>query len=438
MKNLSNLLFLTFFLIFCLVQSSVLAQWTVVLDQTQTTQLNCLAVVNADTVLAGGNNQIMRTCDGGATWQNVLPGSIEIDVFDMEVTGHSVYASGNGKILKTNDNGANWSIVRQSPAAMYKKLSFVSYSPTKQKDYDESIGLVFAKGPAADTLLRTTDGGISWQAVSFDFPAYITTEGYSIQMVDQYTGYLMTDSLYKTIDSGLTWTKMPSYGAFTNFLPSNYPTTGNILGFANSNVGIIINYYYNEWKRTIDGGITWEVINRPFYCAAGICAMHPDVYYVCLADFFLSKGGVYVTTDDGANWEPQNVYNYGRDIAMATDSIGYYLAWEMYGSTANYIYKTVHGGWSWTGINDYQSDNSSYYQLTPNPVFDKLTINAVKIRQAGKVNIKISDINGRSLTESQLCSDKTTITVSQLQVGTYLYEIRMEGRIIQSGKFIKQ
>ena len=433
MKNLLNVLGLFFF--FVLVHTAAKAQWTVVLNQEN--QLNCLAVINTDTVLAGGNNQIMRSCNGGETWLNVLPAGIEINVFDMAVSGHAVYASGNGKILKSTDNGQNWTIVRQSPDAMYQKLSFFSYIPNKQTYEVITIGLALAKSNVADTLLRTMDGGVTWQSIPFQFPAFAANQVHSVQMVNGYTGYLLTDTLYKTSDMGLTWQQIPSFGSFTTFYtPSGL--TGNVLGFVTPDIGIIINYDYNEWKKTIDGGITWEVISRPYYCASGICAMNPDVFYVYLADAFFSKGGVYVSTNEGAAWEAQNGYNYGRDIEMATDSIGYYLAWSTSGPAATYIYKTIHGGWLWTGMEDCQPESKGSFLVTPNPVSDQLTITAVKGIQSGIAKIKISDIYGKKQLLEKLNTEKTTIAVSQFQSGTYLYEISLKDRIIQKGIFIKK
>lgn len=435
MRNLFNVLSLSSLLLFCLFQTAAMAQWTVVLNQEN--QLNCLAVINTDTVMAGGNNQIMRTCNGGETWQNVLPAGIEINVFDMAVSGHAVFASGNGKILKSTDNGQNWSIVRQSPDALYQKLSFFSYIPNKQTYELITIGLALAKGNGADTLLRTIDGGVTWQIIPFQFPAFAANQVHSVQMVNGFTGYLLTDTLYKTSDMGLTWQQIPSFGSFTNFYTS-YSLTGNVLGFVNPDIGIIINYDYNEWKKTIDGGISWEVISRPYYCANGICAMNPDVFYVYLSDAFFSKGGVYVSTNEGADWEAQNGYNYGRDLEMATDSIGYYLAWSTSGPAANYVYKTIHGGWMWTGTDELQPANPVYYQVTPNPVSDCITVTALKTLQTEIVTIRMSDINGKMLLQEKLSNKKTTIFVNRFQPGTYFYEIILKDRVIQKGIFIKK
>jgi len=100
MRKLFNYLSLPFLLIFNLLQTPVMAQWSVVLSTDST--MNCLAVVDADTVFAGGNNVIMRSFNGGVTWQNVLPTTIEINVFDMEVADNAIYASGNSKIINSS------------------------------------------------------------------------------------------------------------------------------------------------------------------------------------------------------------------------------------------------------------------------------------------------------------------------------------------------
>ncbi len=439
MRKLFNYLSLPFLLIFNLLQTPVMAQWSVVLSTDST--MNCLAVVDADTVFAGGNNVIMRSFNGGVTWQNVLPTTIEINVFDMEVADNAIYASGNSKIIKTTDRGNTWSIVRQSPDTKYQKLSFVSYWPTKQLFEYESVGIALVKGTNADTLLRTIDGGLTWETVSFSFPAYDATVAYSLQMVNLNTGYLLTDSLYKTTDGGDTWMRISNY-----CVPPAFPLatmTGNLIGFSDPNVGIISNNSLdNIWKKTSTGGTIMEDIGRPEpeYPATAIWAMNPNVYYASVAinaGFFLA-GGCYVTKDAGTSWELQCEYNYGLDIAMATDSMGYYLASALDYSGKCFVYRTEHGGWIWTNIEESGAASTQYFQISPNPAIDELTISANKTLPSDKIGIRIRDISGKSLVEQQLVSRKTIIFVNHLHSGTYVYEIGTKGKILQKGKFVKR
>lgn len=439
MRKLINYFSLLFLVIFNLLQTPVQAQWSVVLNTNSA--LYCLSVVDRDTVFAGGNNVIMRSFDGGLTWQNVLPTHIEINVFDMEVADNAIYASGNSKIIKTTDWGNTWSIVRQSPHAKYQKLSFVSYLLTKQVLENESVGLAFVKGTNADTLLRTIDGGLTWESVSFSFPAYDSTVAYSLQMVNQYTGYLLTDSLYKTTDGGNTWLRISNY-----CVPPAYPLatmTGNLIGFFNPNVGVIFNNALDDtWEKTTTGGAIMEDIGRPQpeYPATAIWAMNPNVYYASTdidSGFFLS-GGCYVTKDSGTSWELQCGNNYGLDIAMATDSIGYYLAPALDYSGKYSVYRTDHGGWMWTNVGEIGAASTQYYQISPNPAIDELTISANKTLPSGKIEIRIRDISGKSLVEQQLVSYTTIISINHLHSGTYVYEIGTKENILQKGKFVKR
>jgi photosystem II stability/assembly factor-like uncharacterized protein len=256
-------------------------------------------------------------------------------------------------------------------------------------------------------------------------------------MVDPHIGYLLTDKLYKTIDGGITWAHVPSFGDFTTFVTTSL-FTGNLIGFSNPDVGIIINYDNADWKKTMDGGTTWSILDRPIYWSNGICAMNNDVYYVCSADGWFSTGGCFVTDDAGESWKRQCGGNYGRDIAMATDSIGYYLAQDNYGSGLNFIYRTNHGGWMWTGVDEYAATTIDYYKLSPNPVTDQISVNAGRAIPTGKVLFEIKDLNGRSIKTTELISGNTTIAVADLAEGAYFYEIFIAGRPIQKGRFVKR
>lgn len=420
MKTKIRLLIWAVLLSYSLTQTPLRAQWTPVLTHDS---LTCLAVINSDTVFAAGNNAILRTFDGGETWQNVLPANIEISVFDMELAGNAIYVSGNGKILKTTDNGNSWTIVRQNPGVFYKKLSFAN----------SSHGLALAKGTTADTLLRTNDGGLTWQAVPFTFPAFSANAAYSMQLVDKSVGYFLTDKLYKTTDGGDSWVQLSSFG--TN-MPMFFGS-GNLIGFSNPDTGIILSYDYSDWKKTIDGGNTWEVISRVFYTATGICALHPDVYYISIADGYFYSGGNYVTTDAGTNWESQSLGNYGRDIAMATDSIGYYLASNIYYNTGvSKVFRTIHGGWTWTGIDEIEPANATFYNVAPNPATDYLTFTFIKTIDNDQFRVEVSNASGEILLTLPL-TNLTRLTIDKFKTGTYLYAIKNQNKTVQTGKFIK-
>jgi photosystem II stability/assembly factor-like uncharacterized protein len=118
------------------------------------------------------NGDVYATGDGGDNWnkRGVAPGSIAVGgadpVFDMHFTGVStgVLSAGN-RVLMTADAGVNWTPVKAAATGAGRyKFEFVSASAG------------YAVGEFTD-LLKTTDGGVSWNAVPGDF----SLRGYDIR-----------------------------------------------------------------------------------------------------------------------------------------------------------------------------------------------------------------------------------------------------------------
>jgi hypothetical protein len=75
--------------------------------------------------------------------------------------------------------------------------------------------------------------------------------------------------------------------------------------------------------------------------------------------------------------------------------------------------------------------------IYPNPIKDKLNI--ISIQSDGIEFIKIYDVYGEMVKESFIKNYLTTITISELSKGLYLYQITdSNGIIIDRGKFIKE
>lgn len=86
---------------------------------------------------------------------------------------------------------------------------------------------------------------------------------------------------------------------------------------------------------------------------------------------------------------------------------------------------------STSGLN---TNNNSTFNIFPNPITDKLTINTDNIELS---EIILYDFSSRKLLQ-QTFTNTTTINTEQLANGMYLYEVRNRNGIIKNGKVIKQ
>jgi len=139
-----------------------------------TDDLNTVSVIHPDTVMITGDNKLFVSHDGGQSWETrPVPGvDIEASQFTSSLTGH--VACKDGTILKTIDGGLNWYITES-----------VTHYPSDFFDIcfiNEQLG--FASRQHSD-LLRTTDGGETWEEVDDYLEAV-----YDLCFVNEHVGYL--------------------------------------------------------------------------------------------------------------------------------------------------------------------------------------------------------------------------------------------------------
>lgn len=172
---------------------------------------------------------LYRTDDGGATWTAVdlggqtIKGVCAIDivrtqriyqgVLQPRVVIHAAgRVGGPTGILRSVDGGATWQVIDMSAhAGMILDVKF----------FDENVGLVFASSSrdAASTnglILRTTDGGKSWTPVyrgtrnaELIWKASFPTRDVGYATVQSYDPARAQQLIVKTTDGGRTWRELP-------------------------------------------------------------------------------------------------------------------------------------------------------------------------------------------------------------------------------------
>ena len=144
-----------------------------------TARLRGVSTVSERVVWASGaGGTVLRTADGGATWQKlVVPGAEALDFRDVDAISDTtayILSIGPGpasRIYKTTDAGAHWALqfTNDNPKAFFDAMAF----------WDAGHGLVM--GDAVDgtfDILMTRDGGKTWTRVPADrLPAALPNEG---------------------------------------------------------------------------------------------------------------------------------------------------------------------------------------------------------------------------------------------------------------------
>lgn len=259
-------------LAFILSGGSSRAQWTPQEGRTDA-RLRGLSVVDAHLAWASGSKgTILRTTDGGRTWQpRPVPGGAELDFRDIHaVDDRMAYALSIGegeksRIYKTTDGGATWTLqhVNRVSKGFLDAIAFL--------DADHGLAL----GDPVDgrfMILATDDGATTWKPAPPDgMPPALPGEGAfaasgTCLVVGRDgrawfgTGGAKTSRVFRSTDRGRTWT------AHETPVAAGSPSSGIFsLAFADAERGIAVGGDYKEPARardlvalTSDGGRTWR------------------------------------------------------------------------------------------------------------------------------------------------------------------------------------
>ncbi len=248
--------------------------------------------------LADGFPVIVRTDDGGASWTEQAHASFSeggfstlhfLDASTGFVAGH------NNELFKTTDGGATW-ILKTTPDP---SLNFREFA-----DIDFTDALT-GYAQRDDTLFVTTDGGETWQQTAGqprpDRWTYLT----SIDFSDAMHGYVSDNygGIHFTSDGGATWTKSYQEPGWNTILDINMLNAQ--YGFA-AGIGVIVH---------TDNGIGWQSQVKGTQAALRSIRFADKATGWTAGD----DGTILYTENGGATWVEQQSNTDQRllDIAVA-------------------------------------------------------------------------------------------------------------------------
>ena len=264
----------------------------------------------------GGFYAVVRTDDGGKTWEQIFPSIYPITNFQFFNTqnGFGLDTSVNGTILlTTKDGGETWQKARDLPCVTQFLNENNGWGVCNFNPSDRYSGLLY----------HTSDGGANWQKIAT--PDTLVTVNF--QFMDDQTGVVwdLWDHLYGTQDGGKTWEpihvtqgKFPLKEDQAGWLMENDKTIYHanksdstwvpVLSFGainqfdpvSANVAFLSDKYYGELLKTSDGGKTWtrivfgDEIDNNFY----------HFHFVDEQQGWLaSNKGLFSTNDGGQTWD---------------------------------------------------------------------------------------------------------------------------------------
>ena len=386
----------------------------------------CTKFYNESLGIICGLNDIIRTQDGGNTWEQVYNGVFTDDHFDIHFkTENEILVSGSYFIYETN--------------LMWSTNGGDTWNSEILGDYGHAYDIEFINPDtgflacANNMILKTTNGGITWEETNIN--SVEGTEFLKIQFPSLNIGYASArgpgNTFFMTIDHGATWE------------PIETPSTSGIYDF---------NFFNDETGLAFgENGVVLKTgefldLNPPVN-------FQLELGYNCpMTIFYLSWEEPDLTnTPDLAGY---NVYrndtlliNLGTNSFEFEEELSPFGGW---GPEVCYYITAVYenpsgesipteelcGGWL-TKVEQNKLEETEL-QCYPNP-FQKNTQIFITNSAKQKGEIRIYDQTGKQILNIPLESESKNIEIpgEQLNPGIYFYQLKTDKGISETRKMIK-
>lgn len=262
---------------------------------------------NREIVYAGSyNGGLYKSEDSAVSWQKILS---KIFVYDFSISPQNskiIYATGffgnNGKVLKTIDGGASWQEM-YNEATSQNVVRALAINPANTNQ------LVI--GTALGTVIRSSDGGMSWQLVTDlkDQVNKIFWLNDSVYVLAKTKGLLKAPSggsdfsdVTASLNKGIDVNNLNPSTSIGTFSQAYIDPLANSLIYLSTNRGLF---------KSVDGGQNWTHILLPVK-SDGLSTRSVAVAKTSSNVVFTNVGGtVYKSVDGGQSWQTQNIATTG-------------------------------------------------------------------------------------------------------------------------------
>jgi photosystem II stability/assembly factor-like uncharacterized protein len=254
--------------------------WTrLVVDSTQT--INDVFFINPTTGFLADRDYCYKSINGGISWTK-LSYPLRL-IYNLAVTpdGKFFGVNSSDSIFRSADGGITFTNSRMNSGGQVNDICFS----------DNNNGFAVT----GNGLNQTTNGGLTWAAVS-PTTGLATTSGYSsVFFINSTTGWITRGiDIYKTNGNINSWTK----SLITGIAPGG---NGIVFLSAVSPTVIFAGYDNGSIYKSTDGGITFTLAATLPPITYGLL----DVHFLDANNGYCGYGShIYKTTNGGVTWQP--------------------------------------------------------------------------------------------------------------------------------------
>ncbi|MFT4679831.1 MAG: photosystem II stability/assembly factor-like uncharacterized protein [Flavobacteriales bacterium] len=386
--------------------------------------LRCIDFVDSSIGFAAGDSVLIKTIDGGITWNEVQIDSIAVNnwqgwfaydiQFFTELHGRMVLGQWGG-MVETFDGGANWSIITPLSSGFCQFGSFFFQ--------DADNGFIGGAGCFESAIIERYEAGI----FSFtELPPTWDTEDLvnNFDFIDADNGLACTylGRILRTTDGGSTWDSIPNPVTPGNITDIAYLTADSVYAtyaYANDN-GVLI---------SLDGGLTWDYDWESFtFFTPQMYAAHVSnsgrAYFAGEQSFDDGLGIAYNHEGSFLNYTLlphaiRDIDSYGEDITFLVGDSG-----------------AVFTNTELVPLSTQKMPIQFEVKTWPNPTSDILNVHTETKFSA--LSYKVLDLQGKQVAQGSLNqTGSTSFSVAYFPAGEYLLEITSKDGAFAVQKFQK-
>lgn len=387
-------------------------EWVEIMSGT-TKKLNTIEFVGNNIGYVGGDDSLLlKTTDGGATWNEVTytgvtfypsqENILKLDFVDENV-GFMTIGPYSGT-YKTVDGGLTWEQLFVSIGFCYNQGLFF---------FDENNGFVGGAGCFQSELVQKLENGI-WseiQAGGLTSSSDLITD---LDFLNPLFGLAASSggSILRTTDGGLTWERYNVDVIDNSLTPENNEVItaieiiSDMVAVATFKSNFFDPVYYQGGKIiSYDGGITWTLLEES-HPANDVHLSAAGITYVCESVYSCGMMGQISSTSDFITWN----YDFVNMPMYAITSLPNMKVFAV-GEYGTILMKESHSG----SASIVSIEEEKKFTVFPNPVGNDLTFSLLPVSQ--RTTVYVVDLQGKTV----LVTDMSTkiLDVSKLSSGMY-------------------